>query len=76
MNEEFKFQVSGTAELLTFAEIDQVLKDMMQSDLDKIERRLVEIYDRREDHPSTGATEGHYGSIGKMRLKDILLKFR
>ena len=76
MNEEFKFKPNGTAELLTFPEIDQLLKTMMQSDIDKIENRLVEVFDRREDHPSTGSTDGHYGSIGQMRLKDILIKFR
>ena len=76
MNEEFKFELSGTNELLTLVEVDQLLKDMMQSDLNKIENRLVEVFDRREDHPSTGNTDGHYGSIGKMKLKDVLVKFR
>jgi hypothetical protein len=76
MNEEFKFEIAGVPDLLTLPEVDQLLKQMMQDEIDSIERRLVEVYDRREDHPSSGSTAGHYGSIGRMRLKDVLLKFR
>lgn len=76
MNEEFKFKISGTHRLLTFIEIDQLLKDMMQSEIDAIENRLIEVYDRRVDHPSTGITSGHYGKTDTMKLGDILVKFR
>lgn len=78
MNEEFKFKPNGTAELLTFSEIDTLLKDMMQGDIDKIENRLVEVFDRRGNGPAPDhqPAESHYGSIGKMRLGDIMLKFK
>jgi len=78
LNEEFKFQISGTAELLTFSEIDRLLKDMMQDEIDRIERRLVEVFDRREERPASGRNpaEDHYGSIGKMKLADALIKFK
>jgi len=76
MNEEFKFKVTGTTRLLTLIEIDQVLKDMMQDEIDAIEDRLIEVYDRRVDHPSTGITSEHYGKTDTMKLGDVLIKFR
>lgn len=76
MNEEFKFKINGTHRLLTFIEIDALLKGMMQEEIDAIENRLIEVYDRRVDHPSTGITSDHYGKTDTMKLGDVLIKFR
>lgn len=93
MNDEFKFQISGTNELITFAELeerlavlakyaieetDRDLKWHFQHELDSVERRLVEVFDRRLQQPSTDRLQAkeQRTSIGKMKLHDIMIKFR
>ena len=78
MNEEFKFQPSGTRRLMTFAELDAAVHKLLKDDVDALEERIirvgenqrVEIFDRRLE------TRQDTMSIGTMRASDILLKFK
>ena len=85
MNEDFTFMLKGTTDVVTYKDLedrwgllakhaieesDAQLKRYFQHELDSIERRLVEIYDRKLD------STNEKGSIGRMRLHDVLLKFR
>jgi len=69
--EEFEFRISGIAGLMTFSEIDQELKDKLQGELDRIEKRICEVIDVR---PVNKGLPGQ--SLGKMPLHDVMIKFR
>jgi len=78
MNEEFKFQPSGTRRLMTFAELDMAVHALLKADVDALEERIirvgenqnVEIFDRRLEQKKDTM------SIGSMRAADVLLKFK
>jgi hypothetical protein len=70
-HQEFEFQVHGTSGLMTFAEIDEALKDKLQDEICRLERRIVEVIDVR---PVNKGLPGQ--SLGEMTVADVLLKFR
>jgi hypothetical protein len=85
MNEEFKFRPAGTNLLLTFAELDQEMQRQYEKEVNQIdvafqrqydfeikhlERRMIEIFDRRLGR------DNDTDSLGKMKCRDVLIKFR
>ena len=70
MTEEFEFRVSGVSGLMSLAEIDAELKNKLQDEIDKLENRIVEVIDMKPVNKNLP-----YKSLGKMTLRDVLLKF-